>query len=143
MTLLPSSPSSSFPFASCTLGLWETSVILQEFILPGKLTWNTWQKMELQCQAPEPWNVTSLCLLARHHRFHVEARQESSLAVGTVRLLPGFQEGTSPTDLSTVTLAKPQEWERNRNVSEEKHAIRVLSPKFHTHIPACLVDISS
>ena len=69
--------------------------------------------------------------------------QESCFAARTVRLHPGSQNSTSPTNLSTLALAKPEEWKLNRSVSYESYSISVLSPKLHTHVSACLVDISS
>lgn len=69
--------------------------------------------------------------------------EEGCLTVRTVRLHPGPQNSTSPTKLSTVAFAKPKEWQCDRNVSSERYSVGVLSPKLHTHIFACLLDISS
>lgn len=87
------------------------------------------------CLAQEP--VQSLVPTRR------SVGEQSSLAVRTVRLHPGSPDSTSPTNLSTLALAKPEEWKLNRNVSYESYSIGVLSPKLHTHVSACLGDISS
>ena len=48
---------------------------------------------------------------------HAEVEEESCVTVRAGSLHPGLQNSTPPTNLSTVALAKPQEWKLNKNVS--------------------------
>lgn len=56
---------------------------------------------------------------------------------------PRISELHFPHQSTAVAGAKPQGWKLNKNVSEEKYALQILSLEFHTHISTSLLDISS
>lgn len=67
------------------------------------------------------WNMLSLSPSAcANSGSCTEAGEESCLAVRTVGLRPGSQNSTSPTNLSTVALAKPEEWKIRAGMCHEK-----------------------